>query len=184
MTAFLVFLIIIGGLFFWFFGIYNGLVRLRNAVKNAWSQIDVQLKRRHDLIPNLVETVKGYAGHEKETLERVINARNLAMTATGPAEAGRAEGALSGALRSLFALSESYPDLKANQNFLALQEELTSTENRIAFARQAYNDTVMRFNNMIEVVPSNIVANMFNFQKAEFFEVETPEERAVPKVSF
>ncbi|MGB3977116.1 MAG: LemA family protein [bacterium] len=184
MTAFFVFLAIIVILFFWVFGLYNGLIRLRNAVKNAWSQIDVQLKRRHDLIPNLVETVKGYAGHEKETLERVINARNLAMTATGPAEAGRAEGALTGALRSLFALSESYPDLKANQNFLALQEELTSTENRIAFARQAYNDTVMRYNNMIEVVPSNIIANMFNFQKAEFFEIEAPEERAVPKVAF
>lgn len=180
----LIFLAVIAVVIFWVFGLYNGLVRLRNAVKNAWSQIDVQLKRRHDLIPNLVETVKGYAAHEKETLSRVISARNFAMNATGPAEAGRAEGALSGALKSLFAVSEAYPDLKANQNFLALQEELTSTENKIAFSRQAYNDAVMRYNNMTEVVPSNIIAGMFNFKASEFFEIVVPEEKDVPKVSF
>ena len=160
------------------------MVRLRNAVKNAWSQIDVQLKRRHDLIPNLVETVKGYASHEKDTLERVISARNFAMNASGPGEAGRAEGALSGALKSLFAVSEAYPDLKANQNFLALQEELTSTENKIAFSRQAYNDSVMQYNNKTEMVPTNIIAGMFNFKPSEFFEIELPEERETPKVSF
>ncbi|MBN1879291.1 LemA family protein [bacterium] len=184
MTYVLIFLVAIAVLIFWVFGLYNGLVRLRNAVKNAWSQIDVQLKRRHDLIPNLVETVKGYAAHEKETLARVISARNFAMNAAGPAEAGRAEGALSGALKSLFAVSEAYPDLKANQNFLALQEELTSTENKIAFSRQAYNDAVMRYNNMTEVVPSNIIAGMFNFKASEFFEIVIPEEKDVPKVSF
>ncbi len=184
MSFFLVFLVVVAILIFWVFGLYNGLVRLRNAVKNAWSQIDVQLKRRHDLIPNLVETVKGYAAHEKETLSRVISARNFAMNVSGPAEAGRAEGALSGALKSLFAVSEAYPDLKANQNFLALQEELTSTENKIAFSRQAYNDAVMRYNNMTEVVPSNIIAGMFNFKASEFFEIVIPEEKDVPKVSF
>ncbi|HSW39906.1 MAG TPA: LemA family protein, partial [Acidobacteriota bacterium] len=168
----------------WVFSLYNGLVRLRNAVRNAWSQIDVQLKRRHDLVPNLVETVKGYAAHEKETLERVIAARNFAVTAAGPAEAGKAEGVLSGALKSLFALSESYPDLKANQNFLALQEELASTENKIAFSRQAYNDAVMRYNNKTEVIPSNIIAGMFGFKASEFFEIESPGERNVPKVQF
>jgi LemA protein len=187
MTALTVilFMLIIGAiLVFWIFSLYNGLVRLRNAVKNAWSQIDVQLKRRHDLIPNLVETVKGFASHEKDTLERVISARNFAMKASGPAEAGKAEGALSGALKSLFAVSEAYPDLKANQNFLALQEELTSTENKIAFSRQAYNDSVMRYNNKTEVVPSNIIAGMFGFKAADFFEIELPAEKAVPKVSF
>ncbi|HPQ41286.1 MAG TPA: LemA family protein [bacterium] len=184
MIGLLVFLIIIAALVFWVFGLYNGLVRLRNAVKNAWSQIDVQLKRRHDLIPNLVETVKGYAAHEKETLERVIAARNFAVNASGPAEAGKAEGALTGALKSLFAVSEAYPDLKANQNFLALQEELTSTENKIAFSRQAYNDAVMQYNNKTEMVPTNIIAGMFNFKAAEFFEIEVPEDREVPEVSF
>jgi len=165
-------------------GIYNGLVRARNAVKNAWSQIDVQLKRRHDLIPNLVETVKGYAVHEKETLEKVISARNFAMNASGPAEAGRAESALQSALKSLFAVSEAYPDLKANQNFLALQEELTSTENKVAFARQAYNDGVMQYNNRTEVVPSNIIAALFQFKPSEFFEIDNPEEKEVSKVRF
>lgn len=184
MIGFLVFLGVIAVGVFWVFGMYNGLVRLRNAVKNAWSQIDVQLKRRHDLIPNLVETVKGYAAHEKETLEKVISARNFAMNASGPAEAGRAEGALAGALKSLFAVSEAYPDLKANQNFLALQEELTSTENKIAFSRQAYNDAVMQYNNKTEMVPTNIIAGMFNFKAAEFFEVEVPQEREAPTVSF
>ena len=165
-------------------GMYNGLVRLRNAVKNAWSQIDVQLKRRHDLIPNLIETVKGYMTHEKETLENITRARNLATQASGPAEQGKAEGGLSQALSNFYVVVESYPDLKANTNFLELQEELTSTENKITFSRQAYNDGVMRFNNKIEMFPSNIVAGTFGFKLAEFFEIEEPAEREVPKVSF
>jgi LemA protein len=163
---------------------YNGLVGWRNQVKNAWSQIDVQLKRRYDLIPNLVETVKGYAKHESETLENVIKARNMAMAATTPQQVGQAENVLQGTLKSLFALSESYPDLKANQNFLALQEELTSTENKISFARQFYNDTVNRYNTMIQVFPKNIMAGMFGFQASQLFEVEAPEERKAVKVQF
>ena len=151
---------------------YNGLVRLRNGVENAWAQIDVQLKRRYDLIPNLVETVKGYAAHEKETLDAVIQARNSAMAAQGPAQQAQNENMLTGTLKSLFALSEAYPDLKANQNFLELQEELTSTESRIAFARQHYNDSVLGYNNKIQVFPSNIVAGMFNFSESEYFETE------------
>src|SRR3989454_10983891 len=134
----------------WLVGIYNGLVRARNETKNAWSQIDVQLKRRHDLIPNLVETVKGYAKHERETFERVMQARNMAMAAKGVAERVEAENVLTGALKSLFALAEAYPELKANQNFLRLQEELTSTENKVAFSRQFYNDSVMGYNTQIE----------------------------------
>ena len=170
----------------WIIGVYNGLVRLRNAVKNAWSQIDVQLKRRHDLIPNLVETAKGYMQHERETLEKVVQARNLAQKATGSGvtEQGQAEGGLSQALSNFFVVVERYPDLKANENFLALQEELTSTENRISFSRQAYNDSVMTLNNRIETFPNNIVAGMFNFAKADFFEIENAAEREVPKVSF
>ena len=169
----------------WLIGAYNGLVRLRNAVKNAWSQIDVQLKRRYDLIPNLVETVKGYASHERETLEAVIEARQQAINVgDSVAEKAKAENMLSQTLRSLFAVAEAYPDLKANQNFLALQEELTSTENKISFSRQAYNDQAMRFNNKIEMFPSNIVAGMFNFELAEFFEVEDDAQREVPQVSF
>jgi LemA protein len=164
--------------------VYNGLVALRNAVKNAWSQIDVQLKRRHDLIPNLIETVKGYMNHERETLESVTRARNLAQGAHTPGESGRAEGQLSQALHNFFLVAEQYPDLKANQNFLALQEELTSTENKIGFARQAYNDSVMQLNNKIEMFPSNIIAGMFNFARAEFFEIEVAAEREVPRVSF
>jgi LemA protein len=151
---------------------YNGLVRARNAVDNAWAQIDVQLRRRYDLIPNLVETVKGYASHERETLEAVVNARNVAMTATGPAAQAGAENVLSGALKSLFAVAEAYPDLKANQNFLQLQEELTATESRVAFARQYYNDSVLRYNTKTQTVPSNIVAGMFNFATKEYFETE------------
>ncbi len=166
-------------------GMYNGLVRLRNAVKEAWSQIDVQLKRRHDLIPNLVETAKGYMTHERETLESVTQARAAAAGATGGAgERGLAEGGLSAALGRLFAVVEAYPDLKANQNFLALQEELTSTENKIGFARQYYNESVMRFNNKIQMFPSNVVAGMFGFRQAEFFEITAPEEREVVKVDF
>ncbi len=165
---------------------YNGLVRLRNQMQNAWSQIDVQLKRRHDLIPNLVETVKGYASHERETLDAVISARNMAQGAVGKGVGAqsKAEGALSGALMGLFAVAEAYPDLKANQNFLALQEELTSTENKIAFSRQFYNDSVLGYNNKAQMFPSNIIANMFSFSDGEFFEIEVPAERDVPKVSF
>ena len=171
-----------------FAGGYNGLIRLLNAVKNAWAQIDVQLKRRHDLIPNLVETVKGYKNFERETLEAVTKARNVAVQASssgaGVAERGKAEGELSGALARLMVVVERYPDLKANQNFLALQEELTSTENKISFSRQYYNDSVMRFNNQTQVFPSNIIASMFSFKASEFFEVTAEAEREAPKVSF
>ena len=162
---------------------YNGLVRLRNRIDNAWSQIDVQLQRRHDLIPNLVETVKGYAAHEKDTLERVVQARNQAVSAQGPAAQGQAENVLTGALRQLFAVAEAYPDLKANQNFLNLQEELTSTEDRVAYARQFYNDTVLKYNNKIQTIPSNVIAGMFSFQEREYFEGEE-EARSVPRVQF
>jgi LemA protein len=162
---------------------YNGLVRLRNRIDNAWSQIDVQLQRRHDLIPNLVETVKGYAAHEKETLERVVQARNQAVSAQGPAAQGQAENVLTGALRQLFAVAEAYPDLKANQNFLNLQEELTSSEDRVAYARQFYNDTVLKYNNKIQTIPSNVIAGMFSFQEREYFEGEE-EARSVPRVQF
>lgn len=170
-----------------FVSIYNALVALRNQVKNAWSQIDVQLKRRHDLIPNLVETAKGYMKHERETLENVTNARSRAMGASGAGDVGeisKAESALSGAVSKFMLVVENYPDLKANQNFLSLQEELTSTENRIAFARQGYNDQVLFLNNKIQMFPSNIVAGMFNFKEGKFFELESEAERAVPKVSF
>lgn len=188
MSPLLIIPLVLGGilllLVLWTFGLYNGLVRARNAVRNAWSQIDVQLKRRHDLIPNLVETVTGYMQHESGTLEAVTNARTAAINASGVAESGKAEGALTGALKSLFAVSEAYPDLKANANFLALQEELASTENKISFSRQAYNDATMVYNNKTEVVPSTIIAGMFNFHRAEFFEIEAPAEREVPKVSF
>jgi LemA protein len=162
---------------------YNGLVRLRNRIDNAWSQIDVQLQRRHDLIPNLVETVKGYASHEKETLERVVQARNQALAAQGPAAQGQAENVLTSALRQVFALSEAYPDLKANQNFLNLQEELTSTEDRVSYARQFYNDTVLKYNNKIQTIPSNVIAGMFSFQEREYFEGEET-ARDVPRVQF
>jgi len=166
--------------------LYNGLVRLRNQVKNAWAQIDVQLKRRYDLIPNLVETAKGYMKHERETLEAVTNARNLAqqMSSAGAGQRAKAEGELSSALSRLLAVVENYPDLKANQNFLALQEELTSTENKISFSRQFYNDSVLRYNNQTQMVPSNIVASMFGFKASEFFEVTLAAEREAPKVSF
>ena len=169
-----------------FIATYNKLVRLRNQVKNAWAQIDVQLKRRHDLIPNLVETAKGYMKHERETLEAVTNARNLAqqMASSGAGTRGRAEGELSSALSRLLAVAENYPDLKANQNFLALQEELTSTENKISFSRQFYNDSVLGYNNQTQVFPSNIIASMTGFKAGEFFEVTAAEEREAPKVSF
>ena len=164
--------------------IYNSLVGLRNQVGNAWSQIDVQLKRRHDLIPNLIETAKGYMQHERQTLENITKARNLAAQASGVANQAQAETNLNRALGQFYLVVENYPDLKANQNFLALQEELTSTENKIGFARQHYNDQAMRLNNKIEMFPSNIVAGMFNFKPAEFFEIEDEAEKEVPKVSF
>jgi LemA protein len=178
-----------------FISIYNRLVSGRNAYKNAFAQIDVQLTRRHDLIPNLVETAKGYMKHERETLEAVIAARNIAVTglqraAANPGDANAvqqlagAENALSGALGRLFALAEAYPDLKANQNMMQLSEELTSTENKVAFARQSFNDSVMNYNNLREVFPNSIVAGMFAFWPAQLLEIESPEKRAVPQVKF
>jgi LemA protein len=171
----------------WLISLYNGLVGLRVQVQNAWSQIDVQLKRRYDLIPNLVETVKGYAAHERETLERVIQARNMAVSARGVGEQAQAENMLTGALKSLFALSEAYPDLKANENFMALQEELTSTENRIGMARQQYNDVVAHYNASQQEFPANTIASRFGFKPADFFELDAAEEAAVrtaPAVRF
>jgi LemA protein len=166
--------------------IYNGLVGLRNQVKNAWAQIDVQLKRRFDLIPNLVETVKGYMQHERQTLEAVTQARNLAekVQTAGAAERAKAEGELGSALARLLAVAEAYPNLKANENFLALQEQLTSTENKISFSRQFYNDSVLRYNNKTQMFPSNVIAGMMNFKAEEFFETAAPAEREAPKVSF
>lgn len=180
---------------FFFVSIYNRLVGGRNGYKNAFAQIDVQLTRRHDLIPNLVETAKGYMKHERETLEAVITARNAAVSglkgaAANPGDPAAvqqlagAENALSGALGRLFALAEAYPDLKANQNMMQLSEELTSTENKVAFARQAFNDAVMNYNNTREMFPNTIVAGMFAFWPAQLLEIESPEKRAVPKVSF
>ncbi len=168
----------------WFIGIYNSLVGLRNQVKNAWSQIDVQLKRRHDLIPNLIETAKGYMQHERQTLENITRARSDAMSAQSIPEKSRAEQTLSGAISKFFVAVESYPDLKANQNFLALQEELTSTENKIAFARQSYNDQVLAYNNRIQMFPSNFIAQGFRFAPEDYFEVGEKSEREVPKVKF
>jgi LemA protein len=188
MLALWIILGIIFVLILWIVGIYNGLIRLRNRVKNAWSQIDVQLKRRFDLIPNLMETVKGYMKHERETMEAVTQARAAVQQAAGAnagaAARGQAEGALGAALGRLFAVAEAYPDLKANQNFLALQEELTSTENKISFSRQYYNDSVLQYNNKTQMFPSNTVAGMFGFRQGEFFEVTVPEQREAPKVSF
>ncbi|HEY8523407.1 MAG TPA: LemA family protein [Acidimicrobiales bacterium] len=162
---------------------YNGLVSLRNRIENAWAQIDVQLKRRYDLIPNLVETVKGYAAHERETLDAVITARNAGMNASTPHEQAQAENQITGALKSLFALSEAYPDLKANQNFAQLQEELTGTEGRIAYARQFYNDTVYRYNTKIQSFPANILANAFRFREREYFQADD-ESRGPTQVRF
>ena len=162
---------------------YNGLVRLRNRIDNAWSQIDVQLKRRYDLIPNLVETVKGYAAHERGVFEEVTQARANAINAQGPQQQAQAENVLSGALKSLFAVAEAYPDLKANQNFLSLQEELTSTEDRVAYARQFYNDSVLSYNNKLQTFPRNVIAGMFNFEKREYFEGE-PEATGPVRVQF
>ena len=169
----------------WVVGAYNGLVRLRQRVKNGWSQIDVQLKRRYDLIPNLVETCKGYMAHERQTLENVTKARTQAIEVKGGvAEQAQAENFLSQTLRSLFAVSENYPQLKANENMLKLQEELTTTENRISFARQHYNDEVMKLNTRIEIFPQSVIARNFGFKKEEFFETEIPAEREPVKVQF
>ncbi len=195
MTGFWIFLAILVVVAFLVIGIYNNLVGLRNKFKNAFAQIDVQLKRRYDLIPNLVEIAKGYMKHERETLEAVINARNSAATAasaaaSNPADAdamqklGKAESNLGGALGRLFALSEAYPDLKANQNMMQLSEELTTTENRVAFARQAFNDTVMQYNIARETFPAVLFAGMLGFQAAQLLTIENEAERAAPKVAF
>jgi LemA protein len=194
-VAFLVFLAIVVALIVYAIGIYNNLVNLRNRVKNAFAQIDVQLTRRYDLIPNLVEAVKGYMKHERETLDAVIRARNSAVANLDAAKAdpanaeairrlGESEGALGAALGRLFALSEAYPDLKANQNMMQFQEELTTTENKVAFSRQAFNDAVMSYNNATQSFPSNIVAGMFRFEDASFLEIPSPEKREVPEVAF
>ena len=167
----------------WLIGTYNGLVTLKNRTDEAWSDIDVQLKRRYDLIPNLVETVKGYAAHESGTFEKVIAARNAAMSAQGPAAKGEAEGALSTTLKSIFALSEAYPDLKANQNYLQLQQELTDTEDKIQAARRFYNGNVRDFNTKLQVFPTNMIGNSLGFKARDFFEVAEA-EKAVPQVKF
>lgn len=164
-------------------GTYNGLVSLRNKKDDQWSQIDVQLKRRADLIPNLVEIVKGYAKHESETLEKVIEARNTYMSAKTPEEEMKASGEITQALNKLLALSEAYPELKANQNFLGLQQDVSDTEDKISYARQFYNDSVLTYNNKVQMFPSNIIAGMFNFTKASFFEVSDSDKEA-PKISF
>jgi len=193
--AFLIFLAAIAAIVMFLIGIYNSLINLRNRVKNAFAQIDVQLTRRYDLIPNLVEAVKGYMKHERETLEAVINARNSAVSSLDTAkldpsnaaamqQLGQSEGALGAALGRLFALSEAYPDLKANQNMIQFQEELTSTENKVAFSRQAFNDAVLTYNNKAENFPNSIIAGMFKFELASFLEIESPEKREVPEVSF
>ena len=185
MTTFIILIVIVVGLGLYLVNLYNGLVRGRNEVKSAWSSIDVTLKRRYDLIPNLIETVKGYAGHERQTLEAVVNARQQAVSFAGSVEErARVENTLTQSLRSLFALAEAYPDLKANQNFLALQEELSATENKIGFARQYYNDMAKQYKNRVETFPANIVAGMFNFQTEPFFQLESPGERVVPQVKF
>ena len=195
MTSFVIFLALLGAIVLFAIGIYNSLINLRNRVKNAFAQIDVQLTRRHDLIPNLVEAVKGYMKHERETLEAVIDARNTAVSSLDAAkldpsnaaaikELGASEGALGAALGRLFALSEAYPDLKANQNMMQFQEELTSTENKVAFSRQAFNDAVLGYNNKAENFPNNIIAGMFRFELASFLEIDSEEKREVPEVSF
>ena len=195
MTSFLIFLAILAAIVAWGIGIYNRLINERNRVKNAFAQIDVQLTRRYDLIPNLVEAVKGYIKHERETLEAVIKARNAAASSLDAAKAdpanaqaikelGASEGALAGALGRLFALSEAYPDLKANQNMMQLQEELGSTENKVAFSRQAFNDSVLQYNNSAQNFPNNVIAGFFNFELASFLEIDSEEKREAPEVSF
>ena len=191
----LIFLAIVVALIVWAVGIYNNLVNRRNRVKNAFAQIDVQLTRRYDLIPNLVEAVKGYMSHERETLEAVISARNSAVSNLEAAKGdpsngdaikklGASEGVLGAALGRLFALSEAYPDLKANQNMMQFQEELASTENKVAFSRQAFNDSVLSYNNAAENFPNNVIAGMFRFELASFLEIDSEEKREVPEVSF
>lgn len=185
MISLLVIIGIIVGVAAYVISMYNSWVKLKNQVKNAWAQIDVQLKRRHDLIPNLIETVKGYMTHERDTLENITKARSQAVTAEGVGDKAKAEGELTQALGKFNLVVENYPDLKANQNFLALQEELTSTENKISFSRQNYNDRVLFYNNKIQSFPSNVMAGMFNFkEEEEFFEIEEESERKAPKVSF
>lgn len=195
MVSFLIFLAILAAIVFWAVAMYNRLVNERNRVRNAFAQIDVQLTRRHDLIPNLVEAVKGYMKHERETLEAVISARNSAVSRLESAKAdpadpdaikklGESEGALGAALGRLFALAEAYPDLKASENMQQFQEELSTTENKVAFARQAFNDAVMNYNNTVENFPNSIIAGMFDFESASFLEIESPDMRDVPEVSF
>ena len=195
MISLLVFLALIVAVALYAVGIYNALVNFRNRVKNGFAQIDVQLTRRYDLIPNLVEAVKGYMKHERETLEAVINARNTAMSSLDAAKAdpsngdaiqklGAAEGLLGGALGRLFALSEAYPDLKANQNMMQFQEELSTTENKVAFSRQAFNDAVLGYNNKAENFPNSVIAGMFRFELASFLEIQSEEKREVPEVAF
>ncbi len=191
----MIFLGVIAAIIFWAVGIYNSLVNKRNRVRNAFAQIDVQLTRRHDLIPNLVEAVKGYMKHERETLDAVISARNSAVSNLDAAKAdpanaeamkklGASEGALGSALGRLFALSEAYPDLKANQNMMQFQEELSTTENKVSFARQAFNDAVLAYNNWVENFPNNLIAGFFSFKVASFLEIESEEMRSAPEVSF
>ncbi|MDP2914419.1 MAG: LemA family protein [Candidatus Aminicenantes bacterium] len=184
MGALVIFLIIIAALALIAVGMYNGLIQMRNRCDNAWSQVDVQLKRRYDLIPNLVETVKGYAKHEREVFQNVTDARSKAISAGTIKDQSAAENQLTGALKTLFAVAENYPDLKANQNFLMLQEELAGTESKIAYARQFYNDQVMKFNQKQQVVPSNIIAKMFGFKEREYFVLEEPAAKEPVKVSF
>ena len=184
MSGFLIILAVVVIVAFAAVGIYNGLIRLRNTSEQAWSDVDVQLKRRHDLVPNLVETVKGYASHEKETFEKVVQARNQAMGAGSPEDKAMAENFLQSTLKSLFALAEAYPELKANQNFIELQSELSEIEEHIQLARRYYNAVVRDLNTKIESVPSNIVAGMFGFEKREYFELDSTEERKVPEVKF
>jgi len=184
MGALVLLLVIIVAVALIFVGMYNSLITLRNRCDNAWSQVDVQLRRRYDLIPNLVETVKGYAKHEREVFERVTEARSAAVNAQTVKDQGQAENVLSGALKSLFAVAENYPDLKANQNFLMLQEELAGTEGKVAYARQFYNDTVMKFNMRQQVFPSSLIANMFGFKPRDYFQIEEEVARGPVKVSF
>ena len=184
MIILIVVLVILVLLVLFVIGKYNSLVSARNKVRDQWSQIDVQLKRRADLIPNLVETVKGYAKHEKTTLDAVVKARNNFVNANNKEAEMEADNQITGALSRLFALTESYPDLKANENFVSLQADLKDTEDKISYARQFYNDVVMKYNNLIEMFPSNIIAGMFNFKAEKFFEVQNAEEKEAPKVSF
>ncbi len=187
MNILIILIVVIAAIIVWLIAIYNGLIKSKNRVEEAWSDIDVQLKRRYNLIPNLVETVKGYAAHEKETLEKVVQARNAAMSAQSGGDAKKlaeAENVLSSTLKSIFALSESYPDLKANQNFLELQRELSDTENKIQASRRFYNGNVRDFNTKLEVFPTNMIAKQLKFEKKEFFEIKEAEEKKNVKVEF